>query len=297
MIKKIVSAAMAAIIISSMGMTVFAEEQAASEESFISETVTDSTLEPDLSSSPTASSSSSTTSSYYSSSSSSESSSSQADDSSGLNLSQQEYTLLKGLADTLLGDNSEYTDYYGDSRYDTDGNATLVNNQRIIYQSDEMQFISVTTKDGHIFYVLINYTDNDYMDNVYFLNKVDDYDLYALLYAGNEDEENTLTPAEAAAAAENANGRGKAETKATASSKADNNSEEAPESIDESKPEDKSSKSSNTRSNIILYGGLALMAALGAFYFLSNKKNGGNKAKQESFDDEDEDYEINEDDE
>jgi hypothetical protein len=67
---------------------------------------------------------------------------------------------------------SSDVDYYDDDYYDTDGNATLINNQSIIYNSDEMQFISVTTKDGNVFYVLINYSDDDNIDNVYFLNKV-----------------------------------------------------------------------------------------------------------------------------
>jgi len=86
-------------------------------------------------------------------------------------------------------------DYYNDSAYDTAGNASLIKEQKIIYDSAEMQFIAVTTRDGHVFYILIDYTavkaaENgeegaDGRETVYFLNKVDDYDLYALL---NTDE-------------------------------------------------------------------------------------------------------------
>ena len=68
-------------------------------------------------------------------------------------------------------------DYYGDDYYDTDGNATLIKSERIVYNSEEMQFIAVTTKDGHVFYVLINYSAQNAEDQVFFLNKVDDYDL------------------------------------------------------------------------------------------------------------------------
>ena len=100
-------------------------------------------------------------------------------------------------------------DYYGDSYYDTDGNATLIKSERIVYNSEEMQFIAVTTKDGHVFYVLINYSAENAEDQVFFLNKVDDYDLYALLYAGAEegDDKKKITPEQAAQAAEKANGR------------------------------------------------------------------------------------------
>lgn len=83
-------------------------------------------------------------------------------------------------------------DYDGDPYYDTDGNATLIKSEQIIYNTEEMQFIAVTTKDGHVFYVLINYTAGNGEDNVYFLNNVrNTYGHYKLL------EETALTHARA----------------------------------------------------------------------------------------------------
>lgn len=120
---------------------------------------------------------------------SAEDSSSSAETTSSV--SEEEYSMedfMKVMAQLAENGNGTVTandsrpDYDGDPYYDTDGNATLIKSEQIIYNTAEMQFIAVTTKDGHVFYVLINYTAESGEDNVYFLNKVDDYDLYALLY-------------------------------------------------------------------------------------------------------------------
>ena len=58
------------------------------------------------------------------------------------------------------------------------GNLTLVDD---VYgaQADEKQFITVTTKNGNYFYIIIDRSGKQ--ENVYFLNLVDEYDLLQIL--------------------------------------------------------------------------------------------------------------------
>ena len=179
-------------------------------------------------------------------------------------------------------------DYDGDPYYDTDGNATLIKSEQIIYNTEEMQFIAVTTKDGHVFYVLINYTAKNGEDNVYFLNKVDDYDLYALLYAG-EDKDSKITPEQAHKAAENANGRvnGSAAEDETAETAEDTDSETE---VQQQKPP------VNMGSIYLVFGAIALIG-IGAAGFILTKKKGKSKSASEfeqvgADSEEDEDYDF-----
>ncbi|MBR0529018.1 MAG: DUF4366 domain-containing protein [Ruminococcus sp.] len=186
-------------------------------------------------------------------------------------------------------------DYYGDPYYDTDGNATLIKSESIIYNTEEMQFIAVTTKDGHVFYVLINYSAESGQDNVYFLNRVDDYDLYALLYAGEEDEDGNakFTPEEALQAAEEANGRVKHGDDAAVSEETTEASSE-----DESGDETPAGKTSaNMGSVYLLVGAVALIGVGAGGFFLFKKKNGGSSSKDEvsEYEDEDDDFEFSDD--
>lgn len=184
-------------------------------------------------------------------------------------------------------------DYDGDPYYDTDGNATLIKSEQIIYNTEEMQFIAVTTKDGHVFYVLINYTAGNDEDNVYFLNKVDDYDLYALLYAGDEDddEKDKITPEQAAQEAEKANGR----VQSCDSNDADY-AEDTAEDGEESSESAAQAKSvpMNKNSMILILGVVALIGVGAAGFFLMKKKKGGNKTAVQFEPEYDDDTEITE---
>jgi hypothetical protein len=194
--------------------------------------------------------------------------------------------------------NDSRPDYDGDPYYDTDGNATLIKSEQIIYNTEEMQFIAVTTKDGHVFYVLINYSAESGEDNVYFLNRVDDYDLYALLYAGEEDKDGNpkYTPEEAAQAAEKANGRvnsgdNSSDTAETSETTADGEGAEDGENAPVK-------KAPANMSSIYLVGIIALIGFGAGGFFLFKKKKGDNGVRKPEFDpddyksDDDDDLEI-----
>ena len=188
------------------------------------------------------------------------------------------------MSDLANAENTEFTvDYEDDPYYDTDGNATLIKSEKIVYNSEEMQFIAITTKDGHVFYVLINYSAENDEDQVFFLNKVDDYDLYALLYAGEEsDEEENITPEQAFEAAQAANGRVQVDSATDVT--------ETEDSTDEtSEGEQVTAQPNNMNSIYLLLGTVVLIGAGAAGFFFMKKKNGGKTAVKETIEDEDED--------
>lgn len=181
-------------------------------------------------------------------------------------------------------------DFYGDSYYDTNGNASLIKSEQIIYNTEEMQFIAVTTKDGHVFYVLINYTAENGQENVFFLNKVDDYDLYALLYAGDENQESSITPEQAAQAAESANGR-----VTNHNSTVTETAETLTDSEDHSETAEQPKK--NNMNNIYLLFGAIVLIGIGAAGFMLSKKKSKSKAVPEfeqegNESDDDEEYDF-----
>ena len=273
---KIFSAVLAAMVLANTGITASAAEATVTSSETSDETtaVTESADEQTVSAA------------------SDETTAKPADNRSGENNTDMEkfMDIMSTLAENgniTITPNGETPDYYGDTYYDTDGNATLIKSEQIIYNTSEMQFISVTTKDGHVFYVLINYSAKNGEDNVYFLNKVDDYDLYALLYAG-DDKDNTITPEKAANAAEAAEN---ARSYMNSEVNAEDEVTDSPETADS----DEQAKA-NMKRLYVLLGVIALMGASAVFYMFTKKKSTRKpEVKFEKFSDEaeeDEDYEF-----
>lgn len=77
-----------------------------------------------------------------------------------------------------------------------DGNLTLVDDIESEAAEDK-QFITVQTKDGNYFYIVIDRSDDT--DNVYFLNLVDEADLLALIYDEDIQSQDTSSVTETTA--------------------------------------------------------------------------------------------------
>lgn len=149
------------------------------------------------------------------------------------------------------------------------GNSNLIASQQVITDDGQYQFIAVKTRDGDIFYVIIDHSKVD--DNVYFLNEVDTYDLKALL---------------------NKNDEGKA-----AQVGAETSVEETTEDESETSAETEQSDNNSFNGILFLIIGIGVLAIIG-FVIFKIKKGGFGKKKanvellDDDFDDEDE---INED--
>ena len=128
------------------------------------------------------------------------------------------------------------------------------------------------------------------------LTKVDDYDLYALLYAGAEDddEKNKITPEQAAQAAEKANGRVKPDSDTDTAETAETD-ESGEDTAEEVAPQQ---NNMNMNSVYLVFGAIALIGVGAAGFFLMKKKNGGKPAVQDEpdYDDETEIEEVADDD-
>ena len=212
-----------------------------------------------------------------------------ADDSSAANMELDEEDMQK-LVDEIQHnkaamensvDNTGH-DYYADENYDTDGNATLIKHEKIIYDSEEMQFIAVTTKDGNVFYILINYSAEGDEDNVFFLNKVDDFDLYSLLYAGNEGEEEKDP-------AEQAKKYADAATNGGVTADVSERSEETTGETERAEEKSTTKQPSSMNSNALILVGVGVLAVIGGAVLVLKKGKFGKK-KNTSAEDFEEDY-------
>jgi hypothetical protein len=169
----------------------------------------------------------------------------------------------------------------GDGVLTPSGNMSLVDN---VNESDKenLDFMTVTSKDGHVFYIVIDHSGN--AENVYFLNQVDETDLMAL-----------MTDEEKKAIEENAGTETDTESAVTPTVKTD--SEET--DTDQAATSDKQDVVSNAMNNNLIMGvvfGAIGLVLIGAYYFLKirPKKKGSSIEDDLEFYD-DEEYE-NEDD-
>lgn len=164
-----------------------------------------------------------------------------------------------------------------------DGNATLVDDF-----GGNKQLITVTTKNGNYFYILID-RDDEGENTVHFLNQVDDADLFALL----EDGESTEAQTPAVCTCTEKCETGKINTSCPVCSTnmtacSGKEAEPEPDEVTE-QPQEKS----NT-GGLVLFLVVALLGGGGAFYyfkFMKPKQNvkGDTDLEDFDFDDYDED--------
>ena len=153
----------------------------------------------------------------------------------------------------------------------TIGNADLTAIEEILTDTGFYQFTAVTTRDGNVFYIIIDKSKDS--DNVYFLNEVDTYDLKALI---------STKSGETVKVGENK----------------ENDADNDETSGDESETEKSEKSSGNTTFYLIVLVGIAVLGIIGFAVFKLSKGGFGKKNTQseeildDDFEDEDE---INED--
>ena len=145
-----------------------------------------------------------------------------------------------------------------------DGNATLVDDY-----GGNKQLITVTTKNGNYFYILVD-RDDEGENTVHFLNQVDEADLMALM---DEDAEDAYT-AENEAAEQAEQDRLKAEEEAKKAA------EEAAASGEEQPKENKVTKIASGFLGVVV---LIALAAGGVFYAFAKQKQ-KKQAEKEALD-------------
>ena len=173
-------------------------------------------------------------------------------------------------AETVIEDNRTLT---------SKGNAQLVDD---ISDNENLQFITVTARDGNVFYFVID--KGAQSENVYFLNTVDESDLEALVEKSDKKPTATTKPEQT----ENT-----AETDLTETDK-----KNADSKTEKSEQSEQNRQKNNSGLFIIL--ALAAAAGIGGYYYkvILPKKKLEQADNLDDFDFEDEDIEtvVNEDD-
>ena len=157
-----------------------------------------------------------------------------------------------------------------------DGNLTLVDD--LDYSSRAgLQFMTVTSKDGHVFYIVIDRTANS--ENVYFLNQVDAADLMALM--NDEQKEEYLKEQEAK----------QQEQQQTTVTPAQQETQAPSEPEQPAQTEAEKQPLNNSMVMIAVFGVIGI-GVIAAYYFLKikPKKNGSSIDEDREFYD-DEEYE------
>ena len=164
-----------------------------------------------------------------------------------------------------------------------DGNATLVDDY-----GGNKQLITVTTKSGNYFYIIID-RDDEGENTVHFLNQVDDADLFALLEDGENSE--AQTPAVCTCTEKCETGKINTSCPVCSTNMTACSGKEAEPEPDE--PTEQSQEKSNT-GGLVLFLVVALLGGGGAFYYFKFMKpkqsvKGGTDLEDFDFEDYDED--------
>jgi hypothetical protein len=153
-----------------------------------------------------------------------------------------------------------------------DGNMELVDDYGSL-EAGGKQFITVMTKNGNYFYIIID-RDDDGNEKVHFLNMVDESDLLSLMDEDQVSEYIAVT------------GKGKVEEKVEEKTPVVT-PEPEPEPVKEPEPEPEPKKDVNVNGIMAIILILGLAGAGGFMYYTSTK----NSKKKNTFPDPDEDYE------